>query len=66
MGVLSACMAMYYVCALYPWKPEDGIESLALALQIVVSHCVYAGNWIQFSGKAISTFSLLIHFYNPL
>lgn len=38
------CVCLYTVCAWSLQRPEDGIRSLGLALQMVVSYHVAAGN----------------------
>lgn len=49
MGILSACMCVYHLCAWYPWR------SLELDLQTVVRHQWVLGVKPGSSGKAVST-----------
>jgi len=35
---------VYHMCAWCPWKPEEDIGFPELELQMIVRHCVSAGN----------------------
>lgn len=39
-GILPLCMSMHYVCVSCLWRPDEGIASLGLELQMVVSYHV--------------------------
>lgn len=39
-GILPLCMSMHYVCVSCLWRPDEGIASLELELQMVVSYHV--------------------------
>lgn len=48
MGILLACMSVYYVYARYPRRPKEGIRFPWLPwlkLQVVTSHHARARNW---------------------
>ena len=44
MGVLLACMSVYYKCASIYEGQKKALDLLKLKLQTVVSHCVGDGN----------------------
>lgn len=39
-GILPLCMSMHYVCFSCLWRPGEGIASLEVELQMVVSYHV--------------------------
>jgi hypothetical protein len=41
MHVFAACMSLYHMHVMCPWKPEQGTRSLEVELQIVMT-CPYA------------------------
>jgi hypothetical protein len=57
-AALLACMCVYHLSAWCLWRPEEGVGSPELEIQMYVSHCVDAGSIIQVLWKS-SQFSSL-------
>ena len=54
MSVLPACMSVYYMCAWYQWRPEEGIRSIGTGVTDGVGDHVDAGTESGFPGKVAS------------
>lgn len=54
MGILCVCKYECLPCAgLAPWSSEEGIRSLELVFETIVSHCVDAGDRTWVLSKSI-------------